>query len=357
MAHVIVLAGGGTGGHVFPALALADAIRADSPDIQVRFIATDRGIGTHHQRAAGYEVDVVPSAPLVGRGIWGKLRALWIALRGTWEARRVLQRTKADLVIGVGGYASVPAVAAALTMHIPTAVLEADAEPGLANRMLGRYVGRVFVQFDDARASFPPGRAERLGFPVRAIPPHEDAKKEGLRLLVLGGSQGAHSLNRTLCDSLSSLRELGVRITHQTGAADRDEVRQAYAAAGVDAEVDAFFNDVPARLARTDLVVGRAGASSVAEFCAAGVAQVLVPYPFSAGGHQMHNARELERAGACVVIPDREIGERLLPELAALTRDRERRSRMAAAAKRRAAPDAAADIWHACRALPGKAKA
>ena len=356
MARVIVLSGGGTGGHVFPALALADAIRAQAPETEVRFIATDRGIGTHHQRAAGYAADVVPSAPLVGRGLTGKLRALWISLRGTWAARRVLRRVGADLVIGVGGYASVPAVAAALTMRIPTALLEADSEPGLANRMLGRYAARVFVQFDDARGSFPPGRAERTGWPVRAIPPHEDAKDEGLRLLVLGGSQGAHSLNRAVCDGLAALRELGLRITHQTGPADCDEVRTAYADAGVDADVDAFFDDIPARLARTDLVVGRAG-SSVAEFCAAGLVQVLVPYPFSAGGHQMRNARELERAGACQVIPDAEIGERLVPELTALCADPERRTRMAAASKERATPHAAADIWRGCRELLGEGKA
>ena len=349
MARLIVLAGGGTGGHVFPALALADTLRS-APDTSVRFIGTERGIGTRHIVAAGHEVDVVPGEPVVGRNPIAVLRALTLTAYGVWIARRVLREAGADLVIGVGGYASVPAVVAALTLRIPTALLEADAAPGLANRALGRFAGRVFVQFRDAQAHFPEGRALLTGFPVRPIPPHEESIDGKVRVLVIGGSQGARSVNRAVCGSLDALSSVNAEITHQTGAADYDEVKRAYADAGVDGCIAPFFEDLPERLARTDLVVGRAG-SSTAEFCLAGLPQILVPYPHAAGGHQMRNARELERSGAAVVIPDANVGEDLGRALCSLVRDDKRRARMAEAARERAVPDAARRIWEACGPL------
>ena len=349
MARLIVLAGGGTGGHVFPALALAEIVRS-APDTSVRFIGTARGIGMRHALAAGHEVDVVPSEPVVGRNPIAMLRALALTAHGVWIARRLLRERGAQLVIGVGGYASVPAVVAALTLRIPTALLEADAAPGLANRTLGRFASRVFVQFQDARAHFPEGRALLTGFPVRPIPPHEESVNGRVRVLVIGGSQGARSVNRALCGSLDALSSVNIEITHQTGAADYEEVVRAYADGGLDACVAPFFDDLPERLARADLVVGRAG-SSTAEFCLAGLAQILVPYPHAAGGHQMRNARELERSGAAIVIPDARVAEDLGRELCALVRDDERRARMAEAARERAAPDAARRIWEACGPL------
>ena len=349
MARLIVLAGGGTGGHVFPALALAEIVRS-APGTSVRFIGTERGIGTRHIAAAGYEVDTVPSEPVVGRNPIAMLRALALVARGVLLSRRLLRDAGADLVIGVGGYASVPAVVAALTLRIPTALLEADASPGLANRMLGRFAGRVFVQFQDAQSHFPAGRSLLTGFPVRPIPPHEESKDGRVRVLVIGGSQGARSVNRALCGSLDALSSVNVEITHQTGTADYEEVKRAYAEAGLDACIAPFFDDLPERLARADLVVGRSG-SSTAEFCLAGLPQILVPYPHAAGGHQMHNARELERDGAAVVVPDARVAEDLGRELCALVRDDERRARMAAAARERAAPDAARRIWEACGPL------
>lgn len=349
MAHVIVLSCGGTGGHVFPAIALADAIRARSPSDEVRFLGTERGTG--RVPAAGYALDLIPSAAVLGRSRAAQLRALGSVARGILQARGLLRRARADLVIGLGGYPSVPGVAAALTLGIPTVLLEPDADPGLANRALGRFARRVFVQFEAAVARFPRGVARVAGFPVRSIPPRKPAAAgAALELLVIGGSQGAQSLNRAVTAQLGAIAELGLSITHQTGEADLSWVRDAYRGAGVDACVAPFFDDLPERLARGDLVVARAGASSVAEFCLAGLAQILVPGSF-AGGHQLHNAQELERAGAAVVIPDAEIDQRLADELTALVRDGARRARMAEAALRRASPQAAENIWQQCQAL------
>jgi UDP-N-acetylglucosamine--N-acetylmuramyl-(pentapeptide) pyrophosphoryl-undecaprenol N-acetylglucosamine transferase len=255
-------------------------------------------------------------------------------------------------VIGVGGYASVPAVAAAALARIPVVLLEPNARPGRANRALARFARAIFVQFEDARAAFPAARVEMLGYPVREIPKRSAAPdRTRVGLLVLGGSQGARSLNTALCALLPRLELDGVAIAHQTGAADLDSVRAAYATAGIDAEVAPFFEDVPDRLARADLLIARAGAATAAELCAAGIASILVPYPHAADDHQLANARELERAGACRVVEDRELALRLEPELRALLADPAARARLAAGAAARGRPDAAAQIWARCRAL------
>lgn len=351
MALAIVLAGGGTGGHIFPALALAEAIRKAEPDAAVRFVGTAKGLETKYVPAAGYPLDLVPSAQVTGRGVIRGVMGMATALRGIGVARGQLRSHHADLVIGVGGYASVGAVAAAVTLGIPTALLEPNARPGRANILLGRFAKRVFVAFEDAIPFFPAGRAVLTGRPVRALPRVARANDGVTRLLITGASQGARSVNRAIAAALPRLAEIpGLEITHQTGAAGLDETRAAYEGARVRANVAAFFDDLPERMARADLVVARSG-GTVAEICVAGVASVLVPYPFAADDHQMANARELERAGACLVVPDAEAGERLGDAVVSLLRDPARRERMAAAALSRARPDAAADIWRLCREL------
>jgi len=352
MALAIVLAGGGTGGHIFPALALAEAIRKAEPDAQVRFVGTARGLETKYVPAAGYPLDLVPSAQVTGRGLWRGLTGMVTALRGVGVARAQLRARRADLVIGVGGYASVGAVAAAITLGIPTALLEPNALPGRANRVLGRFARRVFVAFEDAIPYFPRGRAVLTGRPVRALPRAAARADDGAtRLVVTGGSQGARSINRAIAAALPRLAQIsGLAIAHQTGPADLEETRAAYASAHLRSEVEPFFEDMPERIAHADLVVARSG-GTVAEICVAGVASVLVPYPFAADDHQMANARELERAGACAVVPDAQAQLRLGSLVVELLRDPARRARMAEAALRRGRPNAARDIWLQCQEL------
>lgn len=349
MALVVVLAGGGTGGHVFPALVLADTIGKREPQARLRFMGTARGLETRVVPAAGYPLDLVPSAPVVGRGLFARLRALATVLRGGWVAAHLLRRHRVDLVIGVGGYASFPTVAAALALRIPTALLNVDARPGLANRWLGRFARAVFVQFEESARYFPAGRCVRTGVPVRSLPRSRAPAEPGVvRLLIFGGSQGARALNRAITAGLDRLGgSAGFRITHQTGAADLDEVRQSYARAGVVAEIAPFFDDLPERYARADLVVSRAGASTLAELCLAGLPSILVPLPL-AHDHQMANARALEAAGAAVVVPNAQASERLAGEIQRLASDPELRERMGREAARHAAPDAAERIWAVC---------
>lgn len=350
MALSVVLAGGGTGGHVFPALALADAIRKRVPDAKLHFIGTARGLETRYVRQAGYPLDTVSCAQVLGRGFLDKLAALWAAARGTLQARRILRDTGAQVVIGVGGYASVPAVVAAWSLRIPTGLVEPNARPGRANRLLAHLSRTVFLQFHDATEYFPAERCLITGLPIRHVPVSEAPSVEGrFSLVVVGGSQGARSVNRAAIAALPRLAAVpGLAIAHQTGEANLAEVREAYAAAGVPSEVAAFFDDLPARLARADLVVARAGAATCAELCAAGAASILVPYPFAADDHQDANARELEHAGASLVIADANVESELADALLALAADTGRRSRMREAARARARPDAAERIWDVC---------
>jgi UDP-N-acetylglucosamine--N-acetylmuramyl-(pentapeptide) pyrophosphoryl-undecaprenol N-acetylglucosamine transferase len=250
-------------------------------------------------------------------------------------------------VIGVGGYASVGAVAAALTLGIPTALLEPNALPGRANRLLGRFAKRIFVAFEDAIPYFPAGRAVLTGRPVRALPRAEVRSGDALRLLITGASQGARSVNRAIAAALPKLAQIPkLAITHQTGQADLGETAAAYNAAGVRAEVAAFFDDLPERMARADLVVARSG-GTVAEICVAGVASVLVPYPYAADDHQMANARALERPARARWCRTREAaaGWATSSSTSCATRRGARAGRRRLS---RARPDAAADIWQAC---------
>jgi UDP-N-acetylglucosamine--N-acetylmuramyl-(pentapeptide) pyrophosphoryl-undecaprenol N-acetylglucosamine transferase len=357
MAITVALAGGGTGGHVFPALVIADTIRKSQPAARVIFVGTEHGLESRLVPRAGYPLDFVPARPLAGRGWSARLRGLATLARGTLRARRLLRRNQVHLVIGIGGYASFPVVAAALTLRIPTAILEPNARPGLANRVLGRFARAIFVDFEEATSGFPHQKVHRVGTPTRAIPSRRDSPGSPgiVRLLVLGGSQGARTLNRAMMASLEQLGERdGFRITHQTGSRQHDNVKHAYESRKVAADVVAFLDDVPARLSASDLVVARAGAGTIAEICAAGVPSILVPYPFAANDHQMANAQALERTGGCVVVPDREALVRLVKEIRALAQDSSRRRLIGLAAHQLSRPDAAEQIWKICSAwIPG----
>ena len=357
MALTVVFAGGGTGGHISPALALAQTIRRREPGASLRFIGSERGLERTHVQAAGFPIDLVPSRQVLGRGALGAVAATLAAARGIVRALSLLREARPALVIGVGGYASVPTVIAARLRGIPIVLLEPDALPGRANRLLARFARRIFVQFDAALERLPQGRGLLTGLPVRELPPRAHAgATAGCHLLITGGSQGARSLNRAMTAAVPLLvSRAKLRITHQTGAADVDEVRGAYRAAGVEARVSAFFDDLHVLIATADLVVARAGANTCAELCMTHTPSILVPYPFAANDHQTANARDLERAGACVVIPDSELETRLADEILALVCSPVRRREIADAAGARSRPDAAERIWTECSALIAEA--
>jgi len=357
----VVVAGGGTGGHVTPALALAERI-AERGD-EVRLFGSRRGLEARLVPEAGFELVALPARQLAGRGALRRLAALPDLARACAVARRELGAFDAQLVISVGGYAAAPAVVAAVLRRTPLALLEPNAVPGRANRAAARFARRIFVQFEEAAHWFEArggrGRVGRLGIPLRralvlafrGAPPRR-APAPPLRLLVFGGSQGAHQINEALCEAAPRLDPAGFEIFHQTGAADRARVAAAYAATGLRAEVAAFEPDMPRRYRWADLALCRAGALTLAELTLSGLPALLVPYPFAADDHQAANARALARAGAARVLAPRELeAGALAGALAGLAAAPGRLLEMGAAAAKLARPDAAERIVEECAAL------
>ncbi len=349
----MVVAGGGTGGHLFPGLAVAE-----------EWAGAKAGAALFVGSASGIEARVIPATrfafhPLAihglrGRGWRGALELaaqLPLALARAW---RVLGEYRADVVLGVGGYASFPVVVAAWLRRVPTVLLEQNAHPGLANRVLGRLARRVCTTFAAANAYFPAAKVRVTGNPVRAFPPPLAAPRAAFTLFAFGGSQGARRLNSALVEAAPALQAAiaGLRIIHQTGAAERAAVAAGYAAHGMEADVLAFVDDMGAAYHAADLVLCRSGATTVAELAVLGKPAILVPYPFAADDHQRANAAVVAERGAAVLVLDAELtGARLATEVLALAGDRARLAAMGAAARALGVPDAAARVVAVCRAV------
>jgi len=350
----VLIAGGGTGGHVFPALALGTALVERGLDIV--FAGSPSGLEACLVPAAGRTLHLLPGRQVRGRGLRGAMLGASALARGLGGALRLLARLRPRLVVGVGGYASVASVLAARSRRVPVVLLEQNAIPGAANRNLGRMAARVCVGFAEAACFFPSGRAIHTGNPVRpevlAAPPAP--RRAGLGLLIFGGSQGAHHLNEA---GVAALEVLGpaarsLRVRHQTGPADQARIAEAYRRLGVDARVDAFVDDMGAAYREADVVVSRAGAMSCAEITAMKLPAILVPYPHAADDHQRRNAEILAAAGGARMILDRELdGRRLADVLTILLTDPSTRAEMAACSAALGRPYAAEHVAEVCIAV------
>ena len=337
-----VMAGGGTGGHVIPALAVARELRKRGR--AVFFVGTERGIESRLVPADGFELRKIEIGGLNRVGLRQKLATLLRLPVATLGCRRFV--APAAAVFSMGGYVAGPPVIAALLSRTPVVVMEPNAVPGFTNRAIGRWVSRALISFPETAAYFRASRAEETGLPVRdeffGIPPKP--RSDVLNLLITGGSQGSRTLNQAARQSWPLFRNAGlpVRIVHQTGAAGFDEIRDAFAQSGLDGEVTRFIADMPAAFAAADLVVSRSGAGAVSELAAAGRPSVLVPFPFAADDHQTRNAEAMERGGAARLLRDADAsGERLFEIVRDLSRDDHLRC-MGEAARRFAKPGAAA---------------
>lgn len=354
----LVFAGGGTGGHVYPMIAVADAVRSLAPGLRLVFVGTARGLETRIVPARGYELELIEAAPMRGGGAAGALRGALRAARSTFSARPLLQRLRPRAVFSIGGYAAGPVALAARTLGIPLALMEPNSEIGLANRLIAPFVQRAYTAFPESERFFRRGLVLQAGVPIRAgfSPRPYTPDPARLSVLVFGGSQGARSLNEAVPRALGALKR-PVRVVHQCGSAQESAVRELYAELGLAdcAEVRPFIDDMPAAIADADLVIARAGASSVSEICAVGRPSLLVPYPH-AGDHQRVNAESLAKAGAAISVLDKEATpERLAQEIAALCESPERLSRMAESAAAIGRPDAANTIARDLLALAGLA--
>ncbi|MFB3829093.1 MAG: undecaprenyldiphospho-muramoylpentapeptide beta-N-acetylglucosaminyltransferase [Bryobacteraceae bacterium] len=344
MASTFLMAGGGTGGHVIPGIAVAEELRRRGH--RVLFAGTDRGIEAKLVPAAGFPLERIRIGGLKSVGVLRRLHTLGqlpIATAAMW---RFLGREKVAAVFSMGGYAAGPPVLAALLARIPVAVMEPNAYPGFTNRRIGRFVARALVSFPETARHFPAGRTEQTGLPVREeffrLPPRP--REGALTVLITGGSQGSRTLNRAARESWPLFRESGmaVRFIHQTGPAGHAEIAAAFAQSGMAGEVAPFLPDMPAAFAQAGLVVCRSGAGAVAELAAAGRPSILVPFPFAADQHQLRNAEAFARAGAARLVPDPEMsGERLFACVRELVEKPGELERMAAAARSLARPGAA----------------
>jgi UDP-N-acetylglucosamine--N-acetylmuramyl-(pentapeptide) pyrophosphoryl-undecaprenol N-acetylglucosamine transferase len=354
----LLVAGGGTGGHVFPGIALAEEVVTRHPANDVVFVGTARGLEATVVPQAGFPIELIDVKGLKGQGLLQTLKNLLLLPLALVQSVRILRRWRPDIVVGVGGYASGPVVLVAWLLRIPTAVQEQNAIPGFTNRILGRVVRAAFTAFPEAARHFPRRKVYQLGNPIRRTLMENYmrpvAKHPTPCLLVFGGSQGAHALNMRVIEALPHLADLrgALRITHQTGARDREQVEKGYRACGFEPDVREFITDMSAAYAQADLVLCRAGATTLAELTVCKKPSILVPFPAAADNHQVHNARSLVDAGAAVMIEERTLtGEVLANEIRTVLDAPERRERMARAAGRLGSPQAAREIADVCTEL------
>ena len=353
----VIIAGGGTGGHLFPGMAVAEELKARGHEIT--FVGTQRGIEARACPKEGWPLELIDVGGLKGAGALGVIRGLLRVPRAVLQSVGILRRIKPDLVIGVGGYASGPVVMAAALSGRPTAILEQNSVPGITNRMLGRMVGVVFGAFDAARRFFPRAKFRLVGNPVRTklrdkLAETSTRAPAGGGLLVVGGSQGAHAVNELVLEAMKRLaqNDKPPRLLHQSGEKDHPGLVARYKEAGIDVDVRAFIDDMAGALAGCELAVTRAGASTLAELTALGVPAILIPFPQAADDHQTVNARELEERGAAKLMPQKELTpETLARAIRALLDDEPQRRKMAEAARSLGKPRAHADIADQLEAL------
>ncbi len=344
--RTVLIAAGGTGGHLFPGIAVAEEMRRRHPQAGIVFVGTERGLESKVLPGLGWRLVLMRSTSIKDRRGVRRLAAYARLPLALFSALRILRREDPALVIGVGGYAAGPIVLAAWLLRIPTAIVEPNSIPGLTNRLLGRVARRIFLAFEEAARHFDRSRAIVSGNPVRddiVALAREERAGEGSTLLVLGGSQGARALNEAMIAAAPRLRVSGLRVVHHAGRyGDAPTLERAYRESGIAAEVLPFIEDISARYAEADLVLARAGATTVAELGVAGVPALFVPYPFAADDHQRHNAEGVVRRGAATMLLERELtGERLARELGDLLAQRGRLEAMGAAMRRTGRPEAA----------------
>ncbi len=355
----LLIAGGGTGGHLYPGIAVA--AEAVKEGIEVLFVGTAQGIEGRVVPREGFELKLIDAGRFKGMGASQKIKTLLSIPAGVAQAAGMIREFRPDAVLGVGGYASFPAVLAARLAGKPVIIQEQNAAPGLANKWLGKIADRVCLGFQAGERSFPAKKCVLTGNPIRRglldVKKGDAQEAMGLQedkitVLITGGSGGASRINRAVADALPRLSDMKdkIQFIHQTGQRDYDETAAAYGRAGFTCRVMPYIYDMASAYACADVVICRAGALTIAEVTALGKPAVLIPYPFAADNHQEKNARELEAAGAARVVLDRDAtGERLADEIRNLLSDAEALLGMKERSKALGRPEAAASVLEVCR--------
>ena len=340
----VLIAAGGTGGHIYPGIAVAKEIMRRDAESDVLFVGTTRGLETKIVTENGFRLSLIDSVGLKNVGLIGKLKGLAVLPKSFIEARTLLREFAPDAVVGAGGYVSGPVVMMASFMGVPTLVMDSNALPGFTNRRLAMFIDKAALTFEEALPFFGK-KGVVTGNPVRKeffeITAPESS--DNVRLLIFGGSQGARAINNAMIDALAKLGHEGLDITHQTGDADFEKVRAVYIASGFQgADVRPYISDMVSQFARTDLIICRAGATTCAELAAAGKASIMVPLPTAADDHQRKNAEAMQKAGASRMILQKDLsGDVLAKEISSLIGSPDAIDAMEEAARRMARKDAA----------------
>ncbi len=359
----IVIAGGGTGGHLFPGIAVAQEFEVRNPASRIIFVSTGNPLERSVLSKTGYALQTITAAGIKGRGIWNQIKSVAKIPKGILEANRILKNFSPDLTLGLGSYSAGPLVFAAWLRRIPIVVHEQNILPGITNRILAGFAKRIYISFENTRSHMDPRKVRWTGNPVRQeildsgnrsgkIKKDESSDKR-FTVLIIGGSQGAHRINMAVIEALDHLRHLKhLHIVHQTGQADELPVREAYRSSKVSSTVQAFFDNMAEQYGRADLIICRAGATTVAEIAALGKAAIFIPFPFAADNHQVLNASSLSDEGAAEMLIEKDLNGKILSEkinfYAAHPAELEN---MSARAKRLGKPDAAMNIVDDCYRL------
>jgi UDP-N-acetylglucosamine--N-acetylmuramyl-(pentapeptide) pyrophosphoryl-undecaprenol N-acetylglucosamine transferase len=357
----LIVTGGGTGGHLFPGISLAQAMMGAYPGCEVLFIGTERKVDRTALSSLGFETIAIKSSGIKGKSIIAILKALLLQPLALWEAARIIRKFKPDLVFGVGGYVTGPVILAARLLGITTCIHEQNSIPGLANKLLGYIANRIFVSLPGSEKYFPANKTILSGNPVRSniIKASRDAgivpNQDSATLLILGGSQGARRLNSLMLEAaeecLSKLSPPPL-IIHQTGGHDEDHVQNKYSELGLKARVKAFYTDMAEIYSQADLIISRAGATTLAELTVFDKPAILIPFPYAADNHQEINGQYLVEAGAALMIRQADLtGEKLGMEIKRLLEDKKLLAEMARNSGKVAKPEATETIVNACMDL------
>jgi len=360
----IVIAGGGTGGHLFPGIAVAQEFMARNPNSKILFVGTGRPFETKALSEANFAHKRITSEGIKGRGRGNQAKAILKIPKGIFESVMILKRLRPDIVLGVGGYSAGPLVAGAWLLGIKIVLHEQNILPGITNRILSRFADRVYVSFDDIPTGIYSKKVLYTGNPVRreilqyarnqkGLEIDDSQQKRHFVILILGGSQGAHSINMALLDAIEKIKDKDkFFFIHQTGVNDETRVKNAYQRYGMSSRVQAFFNDMVRQYQKADLVICRAGATTVAEIKAIGRGAIFIPFPFAADDHQVLNARSLEKAGAAEMILEKNLnGKALAHRIHFYASNPDTLRHMASRAKDLCRTDAAAVIVDDCYRL------
>jgi len=345
----VLIAGGGTGGHIFPAISIAEEIIGRSADNDVLFVGTLRGLEKELINKKGFNIEYIRTTGMVGKGMISKAFSLFNAFKGVIDSMRIIRNYKPDIVIGVGGYVSGPVVLSARLMALPTAICEQNSVPGLTNRILSKITNRIFATFDESLRFFNPGKTVITGNPVRnevlnAASGQNNGNKDSFTVFITGGSQGASGINTIVPRAMGEIRDKNIRIIHQTGSGELEKVRNLYDTMDLRAEVHAFLDNIGDIYRESDLVISRAGAGAVSELTSLGKPSILIPYPHAANNHQLTNARFMENSGAALIVEENNLDHIIFSKIVDKILNKQTLDEMSRRSSELGKPDAAKTI-------------